>query len=235
LTTLSFQNASDTVLSFLYPQLCVSCNDSLAQKNEGLCLQCQIKIPRTDQYLQRDNVFTGRLAGRFPFETGAAFYRFTKEGATQALIHAIKYDGKRDAAIIIGENYGKILIDSPLYHDIDTIVPVPMHLAKERLRGYNQATVFGQGLSTAMNKPLENFAVIKSRQTISQTRKNRFGRLENVNEVFKLGKNAQKITNQHVLLVDDVLTTGATIEACANELLKIEGLKLSIVTIAIAG
>jgi ComF family protein len=226
---------SKFVFTFLYPQLCVACGNSLAQYQEELCLECQIKIPKTNQHLQRDNAFTNRIAGRFPFETGAALYKFTKSGATQALIHAIKYDGKRDAAKLIGENYGAILIDTVNFHDIDVIVPVPMHLQKKRIRGYNQAEEFGLGLSETMDKPLENFAVVKVRQTVSQTKKNRMGRLENVSEVFKLGKNAKKLEQKHVLLVDDVLTTGATLEACAIELLKIEGLKLSLATIAIAG
>jgi ComF family protein len=151
------------------------------------------------------------------------------------LIHAIKYDGKRQAATIIGERYGQKIKESAYYNNIDFIIPVPMHPSKERVRGYNQAEVFALGLSVGLEKTVMTKALRKTRQTISQTKKNRFARLENVNEVFKLGKEAKQLKNKHVLLVDDVLTTGSTIEACATELLAIEGIKISIATIAIAG
>ncbi len=226
---------SSLMTSFLYPPLCVSCEDSLSQKEEELCLACQFNIPKTDHHLHFENSFTKRLAGRFPFYTGAAYYVFTKEGHTQALIHAIKYEGKQQAALIIGENYGQKLKASPFLSEIEFIVPVPMHFVKERLRGFNQAEVFATGLASTMEKIMLPKALRKVRQTVSQTRKNRFGRLENVIEVFKLGKDAKQLEHKHVLLVDDVLTTGATIEACVAELLNIEGIKISIATIAITG
>jgi ComF family protein len=231
----SIKTTSSNIMTFLYPELCVACGENLAQKGEELCLKCQIKIPKTDFHTYRENPFFNRIRDRFPLEFAAAYYLFTQSGATQALIHAIKYEGKYEAAIFIGENYGKILADAVGFHDIDAIVPVPMHPAKQRIRGYNQAEAFGNGLAVTMDKPLINNAVIKTRQTISQTRKNRFGRLENVSEVFQLGKNAKQLENKHVLLVDDVLTTGATLEASALPLLEIPGLKLSIATIAMAG
>ena len=229
------QTATSSIMTFLYPELCVACGENLAQKGEELCIKCQIRIPKTDFHTYRENPFFTRIKGRFHLEFATAYYLFSSSGATKALIHAIKYEGKYEAAIFIGENYGKMLIDAVGFHDIDAIVPVPMHPAKQRIRGYNQAEAFGSGLATTMDKPLINNAIIKVRQTVSQTKKNRFGRLENTNEVFQLGKNAKLLENKHILLVDDVFTTGATLEASAMPLLEISGLKLSIATIAMAG
>ena len=228
------QSGSEAVLSFLYPRLCLSCGDGLSLKNEVLCIGCLYKIPKTDYHLHFDNPVTERLMGRFHFQTAAACYLFTKGGHTQSLIHALKYEGKKEIATGIGENYGKKLMTSDFYRNIDCIVPVPMHRSKERIRGFNQAEVFAKGLSVSMNKPIFTSALKKIRKTGSQTARNRFGRLENVSEVYKAGKNAGQLEHKHILLVDDVLTTGATLEACAIELAAIEGLQISMATIALA-
>ncbi|MFZ4544569.1 MAG: ComF family protein [Saprospiraceae bacterium] len=228
------QSGSDAILSFLYPRLCLSCGDNLSAKNEDLCISCQYKIPKTDYHLRFDNPLTERIVGRFHFQTGAACYLFTKGGHAQALIHALKYEGKKEIATAIGENYGKKLNNSNYYKNIDLIIPVPMHVTKVRVRGYNQAEVFAKGLSISMNIPIFANALLKVRKTSSQTAKNRFSRLENVTEVFQIGKNAALLKHKHILLVDDVLTTGATLEACAIELQRIEGVQISVATIAIA-
>lgn len=228
------QSGSEAILSFLYPRLCVSCSERLSLKKEVLCIKCLYKIPKTDFHLRFDNPFTDRLCGRFHFQTGTACFQFTKGGHTQALIHALKYGGRKEIASSVGENYGKKLLASSPYRNVDCIVPVPMHISKERIRGYNQAEVFAKGLSNSMNKPIFTSALIKIRKTESQTARNRFGRLENVSEVYKAGKNAQVLKHKHILLVDDVLTTGATLEACALELADVEGLEISMATIAIA-
>lgn len=228
------QSNVEAVLGFFYPQLCVGCEENTAPNKEILCLSCQFNIPQTDYHLRKDNPLTERLFGRFPIESGAAYYLFSKSGHTQSLIHAIKYEGKKEIASIIGEQYGDKLKDSPYFCNIDAIVPVPMHPVKERTRGYNQAEVFAMGLAHSLGKPMQHKVLKKVRKTNSQTKKSRFARLENVVEVFKLTANSKLLEGKHILLVDDVLTTGATIEACANELLQIKNIKLSIATIAMA-
>jgi ComF family protein len=228
------QSGSEALLSFLYPRLCISCCDGLSVKHEVLCIRCLYKIPKTDYHRHFDNPFTDRLIGRFPFQTGTACYLYSKRGHTQALIHALKYGGRKEIASGIGENYGRKLLSAATYRGINCIIPVPMHITKERIRGYNQAEVFAKGLSNSMNKPIFAGALKKIRKTDSQTTRNRFGRLENVAEVYKAGNDARLLKNKHVLLVDDVLTTGATLEACALELAGIEGLQISMATIAIA-
>lgn len=226
---------SEPFLSFLFPKLCVSCQKDFSQKDEELCISCEVKMPKTDFHLRKDNPFTSRLRGRFPFYNGAAYFNFKKGGHAQELIHAIKYEDRPTAAMIIGEKFGQRLNLSPFFKDIDMIVPVPMHPIKQRIRGYNQAAMFGLGLSNAMQVPMLENGLQKKRQTTSQTRrKGRFSRWENVIEVFDIAEISKKIlAGKHILLVDDVLTTGATIEACAEQLLKVDGIKLSIATMAI--
>lgn len=228
-------DVSEPFLSFLFPKLCVSCQKDFSQKDEELCISCDLKMPKTDFHLRKDNPFTERLRGRFSFYNGAAYFFFKKGGHAQDLIHAIKYDDRPNAAMMIGEKFGQRLNNSPYFKDVDMIVPVPMHPAKQKLRGYNQAAMFGLGLSNVMEIPMFEHGLVKKRQTTSQTkRRGRFSRWENVVEVFDIPElSKKKFAGKHVLLVDDVLTTGATIEACAEQLLKAEGIKLSVATMAL--
>lgn len=228
-------DVSEPFLSFLFPRLCVSCQIDFSQKDEELCISCDLKMPKTDFHLRKDNPFTERLRGRFPFYNGAAYFFFKKGGHAQDLIHAIKYEDRPNAAMIIGEKFGQRLSSSPYFKDVEVVVPVPMHPVKQRIRGYNQAAMFGLGLSNQMSVPMMEHGLIKKRQTTSQTRrKGRFSRWENVVEVFDISATAKKsLGGKHILLVDDVLTTGATIEACAEQLLKVEGIKLSVATMAL--
>ncbi|MEL7021725.1 MAG: phosphoribosyltransferase family protein, partial [Bacteroidota bacterium] len=138
-----------------------------------------------------------------------------------------------EIAVELGKYYGRQLKDSPHYQSLDGIVPVPLHPRKQRMRGYNQSIEFAKGLSVSLGIPCYNRGLIRTTFTQTQTRKNRFERLDNVSEVFKLG-HSQKLAGKHLLLVDDVLTTGATLEACGQVLLKLPAVKLSMLTLAIA-
>ncbi len=222
----------DSLNCLLYPRLCVGCLSHLPPTKDELCVGCEFRIPRTKYHLEKENKFTERFGGRLALYTGAACFLFTKGGHTQSLIHQIKYNGRKEFAQKIGENYGKKLVESPLYQSIDAIIPVPMHPTKELLRGYNQADWFGVGLSESMKKPLLKKGLLKIAQTVSQTKIGRVNRFANVEEVFRLGE--ENLEGKHILLVDDVLTTGATLEACANQLCTVPNVKISIATIAFA-
>jgi ComF family protein len=171
------------------------------------------------------------LHGRFPFEYAVALYYFSKEGGVQNLLHELKYKGKTEIGFHLGEILGKKITESDLVKP-DVIIPLPLFWKKEKQRGYNQSQFFAEGLSAELQIPVASNAIKRIRESESQTRKSRFDRIENVEHIFQLKDNHQ-IDNKHILLVDDVLTTGATIEACADAILQAKNVRLSIATIAV--
>jgi ComF family protein len=173
------------------------------------------------------------FAGRAPISLATSFCRFDKGGHLQHLLHQLKYKGNREVGIKMGMLLGYDLIQHSLYQDIDTIIPVPLHPQKEKKRGYNQSTEICKGLSESMNRPLITGNLVREVHSASQTLKGRFERWENVSGIFSV-KNGALLTGKHLLLVDDVVTTGATLEACCEPLLKIPGVKVSIATLACA-
>lgn len=222
----------DNFSCLFYPRLCIGCSSNLPPTKDELCVGCEFRIPRTKYHFEKENKFTDRFGGRLLLHTGAACFLFTKGGHTQSMIHQIKYNGRKEFAQKIGKNYGAKLVQSPLYQSVDVVVPVPMHTFKELQRGYNQADWFGVGIAEGMDKSFLKNALLKVTQTVSQTRMGRMNRFENVEEVFQLGK--ENLEGKHILLVDDVLTTGATLEACTNQLLSVPNVKVSMATIAFA-
>lgn len=184
-------------------------------------------------HLLRENEFTERLWGQLPIETGAAFYYFTRKSPVQHALHQLKYHDKPDIGIKIGREFGKMLAQSPLFKGVQIVVPVPLHPRKEQLRGYNQSAMFAQGLAEALDISSAPRGLERRVFAESQTKKKRFERFTNVEATFAVAQ-PEKIKNKHVLLVDDVLTTGATLESCGKSILEIPGTKLSLATIAIA-
>lgn len=226
-------SAFDDLVALLYPNLCLACSENPPTPSEVICLSCQLKLPKTNFHLEKENPFTERFWGRMPLESGAALYHFVKGGRVQELLHQLKYEGKPEVGIKLGEWYGRHLLESPFFKTVDVIVPVPLHPRKERLRGYNQAAMLAQGIAETMQKPWLKDGLVRQVFTETQTQKSRAERLENVSEVFAVG-NPKKLAGKHVLLVDDVMTTGATMEACGMKILAVPGTKLSMATIAIA-
>lgn len=230
-----FEYAQD-VIGIFYPRLCLACELPLPYREKHLCFDCQLNLPKTDFHKFKNNDFTNRLAGRIPLDAGAAMFFFTKESRVQTLIHEIKYGGKQEVAIELGRMYGKNLLQSPFFSSCDCILPVPMHPKKQHLRGYNQAEKISIGLAETLRIPLEINLLEKNKQTESQTKKSKMERLTNTEAVFSVNeKRKQSISSRHFLLVDDVLTTGATLEHCAEVLLKaLPDAKISAVTLAFA-
>ncbi len=228
-----FRTFFHDLTGLLYPHLCLACKDSLPSRRECICLSCQLKLPKTNFHLERDNPFTERFWGRLEIEHGAAMYHFVKGGSVQALIHQLKYLGKRQVGIRLGQWYGEQLRASAHFKNIDVIVPVPLHARKEQMRGYNQSAMFAAGLAQSMQIPMLPNVLVRRIFTDTQTNKSRLERLENVQDVFAV-QALESLRNKHVLLVDDVMTTGATLEACGAKILEVEGSKLSLATIAIA-
>ena len=221
-------------LSLLFPNLCLACRAKQATVDKILCLSCQHRLPKTDFHQLPENEFTDRFWGRIELEAGAALFHFTKDSPVQRLIHQLKYGDKPNVGVQLGEWYGRTLKKYPPFSKVDLIVPVPLHPQRQRQRGYNQSTQFAIGLSTSMHLPYQKNALIRTISTSTQTQKTRLERFENVLQAFEVAR-PTTLVGKHILLVDDVLTTGATLEACAIQLLAVPNVKVSMATIAIAG
>jgi len=220
-------------LHLFYPRLCPACAANLPPGQHFLCVLCQLQLPTTEQHTLKENAFTELFWGRIPLEAAAAQYYFSKSGRVQRLIHQLKYQYKPEIGYQLGLAFGQQLKVQDNFQHIEAIVPVPLHPKKRHIRGYNQAEEFGKGLAESMGLPLLPDLLYRKKFTDTQTKKSRLERLQNVLDAFALSPNV-KTDYQHFLLVDDVLTTGATLEACAIQLMKIEGSKVSLATIAMA-
>lgn len=227
------RTAAEDLFGLFFPRLCPACGRSAPAPRELLCLSCQVKLPQTGFHLEADNAFEERFWGRIPLVAGAALYHFVKGGRTQYLIHQLKYAGNRQVGQAIGRYYGRLLRECPRWQDPELILPVPLHPRKRHRRGYNQSALFAAGLAESMRLPWRDDVLRRRHYTASQTRKSRTERMENVLKAFVLTR-PQAVAARHVLLVDDVLTTGATLEACGRCLLKAPDVQLSMVTIGIA-
>ena len=223
----------DDFLGLFFPRLCLACSRDLPPYQHAFCIRCKLTLPETRFHEMEENAFTDRFWGRLPLEWGAAMLYFRKHGMTQNLMHLLKYKGKREVGIELGRYYGFQLKKSGSRPAWDGIIAVPLHPKKERQRGYNQSHCFAKGLSESLAIPHWKGAMIRVHHTDSQTKKTRFERLENMQEAFHVSR-PNLLRKKHILLVDDVLTTGATLEACALQLLAVPETRVSMATIAIA-
>lgn len=220
-------------ISLFFPRVCQACGATLFKSEDVICTFCNYRLPRTNFHLEEDNQISRIFWGRVDIASAAAFYFFRKGSRVQHLIHRLKYKGEKEIGIFIGKQYGFDLKESKLFNTVEVVIPVPLHPKKQKKRGYNQSEQFAIGLAEAMQIEMDEKNLVRSVATETQTRKSRFKRWENVKEIFVV-KDAEKLEGKHILLVDDVITTGATIESCANALLKISDIKVSVAAIAVA-
>jgi ComF family protein len=220
-------------VALLFPQLCPACGESLMAGEHVICTDCRFNLPFTNFHQQPDNIVARQFWGKVNLEAAYALYYFAKGGKVQNLMHHFKYRGMQQIGVLLGNIAGAQLAKSDIFKTVDVIIPVPLHKKRLKQRGYNQSACFADGLAQKLNAVVDESSLIRPRATETQTHKSRFSRFENMQEVFAV-INPEKLINKHVLLVDDVVTTGSTLEACAVQLLKIEGVKLSIATIAYA-
>lgn len=221
------------LVELFFPNNCAGCKTALLKNEDTICTRCLSELPYTDYIHYADNPVAKIFWGKLKVEAACSFLHFTKTTTVQKLLHELKYKGNKQVGYVLGYMMGKALLKNEVFTTIDYIIPVPLHPKKERKRGYNQSWLIVQGIADAMNiKALEK-AVIRNINTESQTKKSRFKRWENVESIFRV-KDKEILSNKHILLVDDVITTGSTIEACLQEILKTEGTKASIATLACA-
>ena len=220
----------NALLHLAYPHVCEGCGNDLADSSQLLCLRCLNVLPITNFHLHAGNPVEKLFWGRLPVTHASAHLYFTKESLVQHLMHQFKYRNNKELGIYLGKIMGHALANSNRFRFIDALVPLPLYAAKERKRGFNQAAVLCEGLATVLHKPVLDGAVIRSMHTETQTRKSRVERWSNIEGKFEL-KDAAALSGKQILLVDDVITTGATLEACGRTLLAVENLQLSIATL----
>ena len=214
-----------------YPKLCIICDEKLIENEIVICTICRHDLPLTNFQDYTNNKVTQTFYGSVLLEKGYALLFYRKKGSTQQMIHDLKYKGNQDIGVFFGNWLGSLLKENNEFATIDYIIPVPLHPKKLRARGYNQVSKFGERLSFFLNIPFIENELIRISSTKTQTFKARFERFNTIGTKFQL-QNPTHFSNKHVLLIDDVITTGATLEACAKEFLKSENCKISILTMA---
>ncbi|MDX9882277.1 MAG: phosphoribosyltransferase family protein [Prolixibacteraceae bacterium] len=217
-----------------FPRACMVCSANLLNTEKLVCLHCLHGLPRTNFHLEERNPVAEIFYGRVQLESATSFFFFNKGSRYQKLIHALKYKGMKEVGILLGRHFAIDLEKSPAFVSVDVICPVPLHPKKEKKRGYNQSEFIARGISGRMGKPLSTGNLVRLVHTGSQTRKGRYERWENVEGIFGL-KQPEDFEGKHILLVDDVLTTGSTLEACALGILSAtKNTKVSIATLGFA-
>jgi ComF family protein len=224
----------DDVFSLFYPHVCLSCGEALVKGEELICFNCEANLPYTGHYNNTNNELMQRLKGRVEVQGAAALYDFHKGAAVQNLVHELKYRKRQDAGVYMGQQLGEYLQQPEcIIQHVDAIVPVPLHWKKEKQRGYNQCTSIAEGIADVTGLPIITEALERLVANESQTGKNRFERWENVSNIFAVN-DASLLQGKHILLVDDVLTTGATAEACLHTILSVPNTKVSFMSVGYA-
>lgn len=217
--------------SLFFPEYCLGCSSGLVKGEEILCTRCILDLPHTGYQFNNDNPVKEKFIGRLPVKYATAFLKFRKTGIVQHLLHQLKYNNHPEIGIRLGKFLGKELNDVELNNEFDIIIPMPLYHSRQLRRGYNQSTKFAEGLMNSTGIPYDDTAVMRQINTSTQTRKNKTERWENVKHAFDV-KDSGAIRNKRILLVDDIITTGASIEACGQELFRHGCKELSVVCIA---
>lgn len=218
-------------MSLFFPRYCRGCYNSLVKGEDLICTNCILEMPKSHYHLEQENPFYQKFRGRLPVKYVMTLFKFVKESRVQQLLHALKYKHQPELGEMLGRVYGQDLLEANYKKSFDLIVPVPLHSSRRRIRGYNQSEEFGKGLSQILEVPCNDSYMMRSAKTETQTNKTKLSRWENVNNIFHVVK-PQNIAEKRVLLVDDVVTTGATLEACGQALIQAGCKELSIACIA---
>ncbi|CAM3917667.1 ComF family protein [Flavobacterium sinopsychrotolerans] len=223
----------ESIINLFFPKVCSGCSSFLLPYENVICTVCRHDIPLTNHHLNPENDAFKKFYGRIPVIHTSALFYFHKKGIVQELIHNLKYKGHEEIGTILGEWYAEDLKTIDLLQSVDEIIPVPLHRRKLKERGYNQVTAFGKALSSGLNIDYNDSILVRNVYSKTQSKKNLLGRTEGIESTFDVSF-TEKDHNKHFLLIDDVITTGSTLEACSRALLKIPGAKISIVCMAMA-
>ena len=226
-----FDQIHKNLLNVVFPMFCNGCMKLLLKNESIICTSCIHHLPLTHHIQLKEHEMHKALYGLVPFEFGASLLYFRKKGIVQHLMHNLKYKNQQEIGTLLGDYFSKSVQDLTIFKNIDGIIPVPLHKKRLHERGYNQVTTFCESLEKNLGIPIIDSVLVKSIHLKSQIQKSKENRLVTNKNVFSI-KNAHKIEGKHLLLIDDIFTTGATIEACANQILKIKDTKISIVTMA---
>lgn len=220
-------------LSLFFPRCCIVCGNSLAKGEACLCARCNMNLPRTELHKQKDNVVERLFWGKIPLERATSFLYYRKGSDFRQILHRLKYRGQKEIGEVMGRCMATELLPYHFFSGIDVIIPVPLYPKKQRTRGYNQSEWIARGVSVISGIPVDTTSVARSKNTATQTKKTVFERWENVERTFTL-QLPEHFTGKHLLIIDDVLTTGATTVACASAFERVEGIRISVLTLAVA-
>lgn len=224
-----FKDLWDGLMHLAFPEECLGCNSQESRRKDFLCLDCLYNLPYTNHFNQPGNAFERHFVGRVPILKGAALFVYSY--IIENLIHQFKYNEMTKIGKRFGQEMGQKIYESSSFEEVDLIVPVPLHPAKFRKRGFNQSEILATEIGKILEVPVKSKLIIRSKQTKTQTKQNRLHRMENMKDAFGIAS-GHLYQDQHVLLVDDVLTTGATLEACALRLMEAGVKRISMVTLA---
>ncbi|MBP5677448.1 MAG: ComF family protein [Bacteroidales bacterium] len=221
------------LLQVLFPSTCASCNDVLVRGERQICMNCLANLSLTHYSTMPHNPVEELLMAQFDLTKATAICHFQKESTVQHVVHAMKFHGNTELCRLMGRQMGLSLLSSGRFDDVDVLVPVPLHWRRRLKRGYNQSLLLCRGIAEVFHREVCNNAVVRHRYTHQQSLQNSHKRAYNVQGAFSVRK-AKLLEGRHVLLVDDVITTGATISACAKVLSSIPGIKISVAAFSIA-
>jgi ComF family protein len=220
----------EDITNLVFPKICPGCNRPLLKEEESICLHCLSNLP--ERLTLNNEELRQRFYGRLNLEEAYAFLLFKRKGLTQNLLHSLKYSGNQSLGLVLGQLFGNKCKSLSFFSTIDVVVPIPLHQSKLRFRGFNQSELIADGLASSLSIKLDSKSVIRSIKTSTQTKKTRMERWKNVDQTFKTINS--NLDGKHVLLVDDVITTGATIESCGQTILAAGAAKVSIACLALA-
>lgn len=227
------RTVTEGFISLIYPNCCFTCDDLLSKGEQYICTRCRSDLPYSDSHIRPLPSLFKKFYGKVPLKNALTYLTFVKGGRVQKILHKLKYGGIRELAELLGNWYGGELSKYGYQDKFDIILPVPLHKSRQKKRGYNQSALFASGLSEGLGIPWSSEVLQRTVRGSSQTRKGRFERWENVKDVFVVN-NVAEVASKRVLLADDVVTTGSTLEACAESLYDAGCKELSIAAIAAA-